>query len=236
MSAFNQTQGFSLTDAIHVVMRRRGLLIGLILVTALVSFEIFNYSTTQYALTDLLGDLRFLGIPWATVLSIAFCGIDFAGIARLFTPEQGDGEFKEAWYLFGAWLLAATMNAALTWWGVSIALVSHQLQSSLVINPRTIIAVAPAFVAVMVWLIRVLLIGAFSLAGPRLFTQEEPDNERHSVVRRFSGRTDALSPVPFRSPVSPEPIYHPEPRPVPSYQPVTMEAKSKAGASHSRRG
>ena len=85
---------------------------------ALIAFEIFNYSTTDHALSDMLGDLTFAGIPWSTMLAIAFCGIDFAGIARLFTPEQGMEEPKEVWYLFGAWLLAATMNAILTWWGV----------------------------------------------------------------------------------------------------------------------
>jgi hypothetical protein len=96
---------------------RRGLLFGLMIIAALLAFEAFNYTTTDYALRDLLGDLDFLGIYWATILAIAFCGIDFAGIARLFTPEQGSDEPVEVWYLFGAWLLAATMNAMLTWWG-----------------------------------------------------------------------------------------------------------------------
>src|SRR5512134_2184796 len=88
---------------------RRGLAFGLIIIAALIAFEIFNFSTTMYALSDLLGDLEFASIKWATILAIAFCGIDFAGIARLFTPEAGDKEPSEAWYLFGAWLLAATM-------------------------------------------------------------------------------------------------------------------------------
>ena len=66
----------------------RGLLFGAIIITALLAFEIFNYSTTDFALSDLLGDLSFIGIAWATILAIAFCGIDFAGIARLFTPER----------------------------------------------------------------------------------------------------------------------------------------------------
>src|SRR5512145_2114568 len=105
---------------------RRGLIFVAIIFTALLAFEIFNYSTTEYALSDLLGDLRFAGIRWATILAIAFCGIDFAGIARLFTPEEGSNEPNEVWYLFGAWLLAATMNAMLTWWGVSIAMSTHQ--------------------------------------------------------------------------------------------------------------
>jgi len=135
---------------------------------ALVAFEIFNYSTTDHALSDLLGDLMFVGIPWSTILALAFCGIDFAGIARLFTPEQGDEEPKEVWYLFGAWLLAATMNAILTWWGVSIAVTTHSLQSASVIDPQTLTTIVPVFVAIMVWVIRILIIGTLSLAMDRL--------------------------------------------------------------------
>ncbi|MCK5314338.1 MAG: hypothetical protein KAJ53_04415, partial [Anaerolineales bacterium] len=86
---------------------RRGLAFGLIIISALLAFELFNYSTTEFALSDLLGDLDFAGISWATILALAFCGIDFAGIARLFTPEEGANEPNEVWYLFGAWLLAA---------------------------------------------------------------------------------------------------------------------------------
>jgi hypothetical protein len=136
---------------------------------ALIAFEIFNFSTTDHALTDLLGDLTFAGVlPWSTVLALAFCGIDFAGIARLFTPEQGLEEPKEVWYLFGAWLLAATMNAILTWWGVSMAVSGHTLSSSAIIDPETLNTIVPVFVAVMVWVIRILIIGTLSLAVDRL--------------------------------------------------------------------
>ena len=148
---------------------QRGMLFGFLILAALLAFEIFNYSTTDFALHDLLGDLRFVGLPWATILAVAFCGIDFAGIARLFTPEQGSDEPKEVWYLFGAWLLAATMNAMLTWWGVSIAILEHQSLGNAVIGRETLLKVVPVFVAVMVWLIRVLIIGTFSVAGDRLF-------------------------------------------------------------------
>ena len=116
---------------------QRGLLFGGLIITALLAFEIFNYSTTDFALSDLLGNLRFAGVRWATILAIAFAGIDFAGIARLFTPRHGDEEPAEAWYLFGAWLLAATMNAILTWWGVSIALLNHVSLGSGVIDQAT---------------------------------------------------------------------------------------------------
>src|SRR5512140_631169 len=119
---------------------RRGVVFGWILLLALLAVAVFNYSTTDFALTDMLGaNLRFLGIRWATILSIAFCGIDFAGIARLFTPEQEmKDEPAEVWYLFGAWILAAAMNATLTWWGVSVAIVNHTSLGSAVIDKGTI--------------------------------------------------------------------------------------------------
>src|SRR5512135_2149473 len=151
---------------------RPGLAFALIILAALLAFEMFNYSTTEYALKDLLGSLKFMEIPWATILSVAFCGIDFAGIARLFTPEQGADEPKEVWYLFGACLLAATMNAILTWWGLSMAIATHKMGSSAIMDATTLTKIVPVFVAVMVWVIRILIIGTLSVAGERLFTGE----------------------------------------------------------------
>lgn len=155
------------------VRLQRGFAFGAIIIGALIAFEIFNFSTTEFALNDLLGSLSFMSVRWATILAIAFCGIDFAGIARLFTPEEGADEPTEVWYLFGAWLLAATMNAMLTWWGVSIALLNHQSLGNAVIARDMLLRAVPIFVAVMVWLIRVLIIGTFSVAGERLFTQSD---------------------------------------------------------------
>lgn len=167
----------------------RGAAFGVIIITALLAFEIFNYSTTDFALTDLLGELRFAGLRWATILSIAFCGIDFAGIARLFTPESGQNSHNETWYLFGAWLLAATMNAMLTWWGVSLAILNHETLGNAVIGRETLLHAVPVFVAIMVWLIRVLIIGTFSAAGNRLFSiedQVQPQRVTRSAAQHFS--------------------------------------------------
>jgi hypothetical protein len=149
----------------------RGAAWGMMIIGALLSFEVFNFSTTQFALHDMLGDLTFAGMRWATILAVAFCGIDFAGIARIFTPEQGRDEPAEVYYLFGAWLLAAGFNATLTWWGVSVAITNNaNLQGSQVMSGATLLKVVPVFIAAMVWLVRLLIIGTFSLAGDRLFT------------------------------------------------------------------
>ncbi len=166
----------------HVKIQR-GLIFGMLILTALLAFELFNYSTTDFALSDLLGDLKFLSVKWSTILSIAFCGIDFAGIARLFTPEQGADEPMEVWYLFGAWMLAAVMNAMLTWWGVSIAILNHQTLGNAVVARETLLRVVPIFVAVMVWLIRVLIIGTMSIAGDRLFSQSDARRPGRQVTR-----------------------------------------------------
>jgi hypothetical protein len=154
-------------------MRRlnRGAAWGMMIIGALIAFEVSNFNATRFALLDIIGGLAFGGVRWATILAIAFCGIDFAGIARIFTPEQGSDEPVEVWYLFGAWLLAAAMNAVLTWWGVSVAIVNHASASgNAVVSASTMTKVVPIFVAVMILLIRILLIGSFSIAGDRLFT------------------------------------------------------------------
>src|SRR5215204_4755409 len=159
----------------------RGAAWGMMIIGALLAFEVFNFSTTQFALRDVLGDLMFAGMRWASILAIAFCGIDFAGIARIFTPEQGADEPKEVYYLFGAWFLAAAFNASLTWWGVSVAIVNHaSMSGGAVISNETMTKIVPIFVSAMVLLIRVLIIGTFSLAGDRLFTTDHQRNSYNS--------------------------------------------------------
>jgi len=159
----------------------RGAAWGMMILGALLAFEIFNFSTTQFALLDVLGNLEFAGMRWASILAIAFCGMDFAGIARIFTPEQGADEPKEVYYLFGAWLLAAAFNAMLTWWGISVAIINHSsLSGGAVISNETMTKIVPVFVAAMILLIRVLIIGTFSLAGDRIFTTQNQQSYTNS--------------------------------------------------------
>jgi hypothetical protein len=168
----------------------RGAAWGLMIIGALLAFEIFNFSTTQFALLDVLGNLEFAGMRWASILAIAFCGMDFAGIARIFTPEQGADEPKEVYYLFGAWLLAAAFNAMLTWWGVAVAIVSHTSQSGgTVISNETLTKIVPIFVAAMILLIRVLIIGTFSIAGDRMFTTQNQQQAYNNNPRPVQQQT-----------------------------------------------
>ncbi len=146
---------------------RKQAAIALIMALALLAFEMFNFDTTQYALANLLGDVAFLGLRWATILAVAFCAIDFAGLVRFFTPEKGREEPKEVWYLMGAWLLGATMNALMTWWAISLTLLNHQFGNE-VLSREQLLQIVPIFVAVLVWLTRILFIGGITLAGDHM--------------------------------------------------------------------
>lgn len=201
----NRSLKLELTPLLRNVSLKRGAVFALILAAALLSFEIFNFSTTQFALQDMLGNITFADMRWSTILALAFCGMDFAGIARIFTPEQGRNEPAEVWYLFGAWLLAAAFNAVLTWWGVSVAVANHQTAGSALLGAATVTRGVPIFVAAMVWLIRVLIIGTFSIAGDRLFSSADARQSYRSYSR-------PAAPV-----EEPRPQPRPAPRPVPTY-------------------
>jgi len=195
----------------------RGAAWGVMILSALLAFEVFNFSTTQYALHDMLGDLKFAGFRWATILAIAFCGIDFAGIARIFTPEQGRDEPAEVWYLFGAWVLAAGFNATLTWWGVSVAISQNgHLPTNAGMSAATLTKVIPIFVAVMVWMVRLLIIGTFSLAGDRIFTtaQTGQQNNYYQKPRAYSSPAPQPQPRPTYQTQSQRPLNQPVNQPI----------------------
>ncbi|MBI1794198.1 MAG: hypothetical protein HYR70_08390 [Chloroflexi bacterium] len=223
---------------------KRGAIFGAILVAALLAFEVFNYSTTAFALADVLGDLKFAGLQWSTILAFAFCGIDFAGIARIFTPQQGRDEPAEVWYLFGAWMLAAGFNAMLTWWGVSVAILNHTSAGTALVGQTVLIKAVPVFVAVMVWLIRVLIIGTFSIAGENMFSMagDQPASQKslrpnlHTTYQPLvpAQRVQPASSYPRPAP-KPLPVNRPMPRPEPSYHPVGMGALSNDENSSVRR-
>ncbi|MCB9421439.1 MAG: hypothetical protein H6667_16670 [Ardenticatenaceae bacterium] len=203
--------------------------IGFLLIIALVAFEMFNFDTTRYALRNLLGDVTFLNLRWATILAVAFCAIDFAGLARLFTPERGSEEPKAVWYLMGAWLLGATMNALMTWWAVSLTLLTHEFGNE-VMSRQQLLQIVPVFVAALVWLTRILFIGAFSVAGDYIFVSQTVKKPAPSL--RPQGMPLRERPVPVPTPirpVTPSPVR--QGPPIPSVRrspsPVGMQARSR---------
>jgi hypothetical protein len=210
-----------LRRAIRHLPAQRGLIIGIVLVVALVAFETFNFSTTQFALGDLLGTFGFAGIAWATILALAFCSIDFAGIARLLTPEKGQKAPAEVWYLLVAWLLGATMNAMLTWWSVSLALIEHQGLGNEVLGRAALLQSVPIFIAALVLLIRVLLIGSLTLTGERLFSLGQvPARPARGAARK----RPSSPPAPAAASSRPRPA----PRREPTYAPDPIVAQARA--------
>lgn len=192
--------------------------VGTILTVALIAFEIFNFDTTRYALNDLLGHVTFMGIGWASILAIAFCAIDFAGLARIFTPERGAEEPQVTWYLMGAWMLGATMNAMMTWWAISLTLLNHQLGNE-VLSREQLLAYVPVFIAVLVWLTRILFIGAFSVASDHIFNNDT-----------ISTRPPARKAQPVRTPQRAKPAYaspQRQQRPSMATQPRTAQVQQQ---------
>lgn len=174
----------------------RKMIIAALLAVALVAFEIFNFDTTQYALTNLLGDIRFGGILWASILAIAFCAIDFAGLVRIFTPERGREEPRAVWFLTGAWFLGTIANSVMTWWAVSLTLLSHDFGNE-VLSREALLRYVPIFVAMLVWLTRILFIGAFSITGEEMF--EMARGRGHNTPTRESARLEAPVTQPVRA-------------------------------------
>ena len=157
--------------------------VAMILAAALIGFEIFNFDTTRFALLDLLGGHRFFGLEWAAILAFAFCSIDFAGVVRMFTPEQSlKDEPKEVLLLLGAWLLGATLNAVMTWYAVALAIAPRSVGAT-VISKDDMLFYAPLFVAILVWLTRILLIGSSSVAADRLMGSYRGKKRRASPRR-----------------------------------------------------
>ncbi len=213
----------------------RKLVAGIILLVALAAFELFNFDTTRYALDNLLGDVSFAGLRWATILAVAFCAIDFAGLARLFTPERGRHEPTAVWYLMGAWLIAATMNAMMTWWAVSVTLLSHDFGNE-VLSREQLLRWVPFFVATLVWLTRILFIGAFSVAGEYIFDLRElrrsqlPAAAREQVKQPTAVRT--TRPTSRIPPTAPPPRSGP-PRPAMSARPSASDGRASRPESPS---
>lgn len=239
----NRSFSFKLLPFIQGTAHKRGLIFGVIILCALLAFEVFNFSSTLFALTDILGNLTFSGIRWATMLAFAFCAIDFAGIARIFTPEQGRDEPAEVWYLFGAWFLAAAFNASLTWWGVSVAVMNHNAAGGALLGQPAMVKIVPIFVAAMVLTIRVLLINTFSIAGERIFTMADTRVSRYQPQSRPTYRpyTESIH-TPNEAPAIPRPAPKPTPaaasRPLynePTYHPVGMSAREHSENSSVRR-
>ena len=161
-----------------------------IIVAALAGFEIFNFSTTDFALRGMFGSQSAAGLSWATILALAFCGMDFAGIAQLLAPRHEAIALRDSWFLLGAWVLAAAMNAGLVWWGVSVAVYNQPADSALILDPLTFVTAVPVLVALMVWIIRILIIGAL-VSSIHQTRHAKPAGKEKARVQPFGFRPGA---------------------------------------------
>ncbi len=176
----------------NLKFRTGALYMGMI-IAALGAFEVFNFSSTNFALHNIFGSQTSGGVSWSTLLALAFCGMDFAGIARLLGPQE-EQEGRSGWYLLGAWVLAAAMNAGLTWWGISVAMYNQPVEYALIISPLTFVTVVPVLVALMVWVIRILIIGTLVTSINRALTKDNrKDQTKNETYFGFKAKT---APVP----------------------------------------
>lgn len=147
--------------------KSRSLVIGGTLLLAVLAFEIFNFDTTRLALRHLLGPSDFMGVTWATILAIAFSSLDFAGLLHLFTADSDEAAPTYVWYMMGAWLCGATVNAALTWYAVSLTLLEFD-GGNAILSHEQLFQVVPVLVAFLVWLTRVFFVASLALMGDAL--------------------------------------------------------------------
>ena len=205
---------------------RREVVIAGILTVSLIAFELFNFDTTQFALQSLLGTVHFGNLEWASILAVAFCAIDFAGLVRFFTPQKDmKDEPKEFWFLMGAWFLGATMNAIMTWWAISLTLLNHNLGNE-ILSRDQLIRIVPIFVAVLVWLTRILFIGGIAVAGEKLFQRPKKRANRRKRSSAKPKRQNNRSNKKKNSPKPPAP-YKPTSTLAKPHRPVTAQTVAK---------
>ena len=93
------------------------------------------------------------------------------------------------------------MNALMTWWAVNLTLLDSQFGNE-VLSREQLLQVVPPFVAVLVWLTRILFIGAFSVAGEHFFQPAEQPGG-WTTRRPLAGQRPETLPSPTLRPAAP---------------------------------
>jgi len=135
---------------------------GLITVLGLLAFEIFNYATNQDAMAKIFGEAKFFTIPIYYLLAIAFSAIDLGGLSSTFTEEDWG---HEPWWVYvatGGWLIASIVNALLTYLAILVGMALAPISQLAVVMPKVaaVYDYLPAALTIVIWLIRVMLIGS----------------------------------------------------------------------------
>jgi hypothetical protein len=175
---------------------------GLVIVIGLIAFDIFNFATTQNALNSFsLGSLW--GIRMSIALAVAFCAIDLAGLASLFTHEKGMDEPWWVWMFGAGWLVASAVNAIGTWWAILLGMQDAPAINNPMFTAQQLYYFVPVILALTVWLIRLLLIGSTILA----WDNEQPERPRSRPVMKSvsSGSAPASQRPPIQKPLPASP-------------------------------
>ncbi len=159
-------------------------------------FEAVNFSTTSFALRSLFGSLPSGGMSWISLFALAICCMDIAGITCLFLPAIDPHRPGRDRYLFIAWFLTAGLNTWLTWRGISLAIAIRQAQIGWVVNVEVLTRTLPVFLAFLIWLIRVMIIGSISHSTT---STSEPDFNI-GKSRFFDEGSEKKETAPFRMP------------------------------------
>lgn len=203
----------------------------------IVALELFNFITTNFSLKNLLGELRFAGLHWADLLAIAFWGMDFAGLNHFFGLPNRNRFTLEQSYLLAAWFVGSTLNAAMTWWAVSLAMLPT-VQGNELVSRETLLAYVPILVALLVWLARLLVIGGFRLSLARINALQEAQTPSQPVPHAEAVRPAWVNPqgvftVPPSESVSPPIPTTAVPSPAPVPPAVTVPASALSDSPRS---
>ena len=121
------------------------------------------------------------------------------------------------------------MNAMLTWWAVSLALIGHTGLGNEILGREALLSSVPVFVALLVWLIRVLMIGTFTLTGKRRINKTSHRSTASSrAAKRAATSTKAMPAenMPHTS-IREHPAQKPQPRRNGNYRQQPLSAKAQ---------
>jgi hypothetical protein len=154
---------------------------GGVLVLSMLGLEMFKFFVTFGILSEILSGMS-NGVLAAGSLAFVFCAFDIAGLARLFTEQQGKDEPAVIWLLTFGWLLASVLNASLIWMAVATSMANASFSTSLYTAGELAMFV-PILVAATVWLVHVTLIGTISLAGDRLLYSRKAEVRKEKPAK-----------------------------------------------------
>jgi len=152
-------------------MLRKSLFALILLAVGLISFELFNFTTSKIALDGLFGSFNlvtFFGRTFTLggLLAGGAATIDIGGILRIFTPEKGKHEPAWVGTAYTFWLLASAINAGLTYWFVRLALMEFPRMPPEMVGREPWVALG---MAIFVWAIRFGIVTNFAATGDEYF-------------------------------------------------------------------